>query len=341
MEIIGDGMNNIKVSVIIPVFNMQYYLAECLNSVLNQSLVDIEIITINDGSTDDSLEILKNYSKEDNRIVLIDKKNEGVWAARNDGIKCAKGEYISFLDSDDLYSDQDVLGKLYNAAIENNVCIAGGRRERLYEDGRIVKEKKTAKCEGVEFLASGLSLYQDYQYDYGYTCYIYNRELLINNSIFFPPYSRFQDPPFFVKAMFAAKSFYMVDDYVYRYRYLPKEEKYTWKKTIDQLQGVMDNLLFSKENNLSKLHFVSAVRLDTESSYMASKNVDSPHIEEILRKMIEANALVDQGWLIQENLPIKRPFISEFFRYLLKATNKYEKLRNKKALKAFRKIFKQ
>ena len=91
-----------KISIIIPVYNMEEYLGECLDSVLGQSLTDIEAIAINDGSKDSSLEILKAYAAKDSRIIIIDKANEGVGAARNDGIDRATGEFVAFMDCDDV-----------------------------------------------------------------------------------------------------------------------------------------------------------------------------------------------------------------------------------------------
>ena len=90
-----------KVSVIIPVYNVEKYLRECLDSVVNQTLKDIQIILIDDGSTDSSLGICKEYAQKDNRIKIIEQKNQGAGAARNRGMSEAKGDYLYFLDSDD------------------------------------------------------------------------------------------------------------------------------------------------------------------------------------------------------------------------------------------------
>lgn len=334
-------MKDIKISVIIPVYNVQQYLPECLKSVISQSLKEIEIIIINDGSTDDSLNICKKFARKDNRIVIIDKQNEGVWAARNDGIRNATGEYIAFLDSDDLFSNTASLENLYKAALDNNVKIVGGKRERIFLNGNIKTDDGTTKVCGVDFSADGLTQYSDFQYDYGYWCYIYNRKLLLENAIFFPPYQRFQDPPFFVKAMYTAGKFYMLNEPVYRYRIVDGDEKYTSQKTIDQLHGTIDNLVFSKQNNLPKLHFITAIRLNTECSYMASRNLESNQINEILRLLIEANSSVDYLWLDKESLPIKKPFVIDFFYDLVKTTIKYEKIRNRKIFKPIRKMLRK
>ncbi|MEA4957107.1 Undecaprenyl-phosphate 4-deoxy-4-formamido-L-arabinose transferase [bioreactor metagenome] len=110
---------SVKVSVIVPVYNVEKYLEECLDSIVNQSLKDIEIICVNDGSTDNSLNILEKYSKKDNRIKIITKENGGLGPARKNGLDCSSGEYIFFVDSDDWLS-LDALENLYNNAKNNN-----------------------------------------------------------------------------------------------------------------------------------------------------------------------------------------------------------------------------
>lgn len=112
-----------KVSVIIPCYNVEAYLAECLDSVINQTLKEIEIVCINDGSKDSTLEILQRYAEKDERIVLISQENSGLSKTRNRGVELAKGEFITFLDSDD-WVDLDFLEKLYNAASKNSCDIA-------------------------------------------------------------------------------------------------------------------------------------------------------------------------------------------------------------------------
>lgn len=103
------------VSVLIPVYNVEEYLERCLDSVLNQSLTRIEVICVNDGSTDKSLEILKKYQENDSRVIIVSKENGGLPSARNAGIERARGEYIGFVDSDD-YVQPDMFEKLYNTA---------------------------------------------------------------------------------------------------------------------------------------------------------------------------------------------------------------------------------
>lgn len=111
-----------KISIIIPVYNVEDYLEECLDSIINQPLKDIEIICVNDGSTDKSLDILKKYATKDKRIKVINQKNKGLSGARNSGLKIAIGKYVFFIDSDD-YLLKDSLEKLYVKATKEDAQI--------------------------------------------------------------------------------------------------------------------------------------------------------------------------------------------------------------------------
>ena len=124
-----------KVSIIVPVYNVEKYLKRCLDSLVNQTLKDIEIICVNDGSTDGSLAILDEYVRNDDRIVVINQENSGQSVARNRGIDVAKGEYLGFVDSDDWVSE-DYFEKLHNSAIQNNAEIAVGGIIRLHRFNR-------------------------------------------------------------------------------------------------------------------------------------------------------------------------------------------------------------
>lgn len=115
-------MNTPKVSIVIPVYNVERYLRQCLDSVISQTLKDIEIICVNDGSTDSSLSILEEYAKRDERVCIIDKPNGGYGHSMNKGFDQAKGEYIGIIESDD-YADPDMFEKLYACAKEHNLDV--------------------------------------------------------------------------------------------------------------------------------------------------------------------------------------------------------------------------
>lgn len=118
-----------KVSVIIPVYNVEPYLPQCLGSIINQTLQDIEIICVDDGSTDNSYAILQEYASKDNRIIALQQQNAGAGIARNTGMRVAKGEYLAILDSDDFF-ELDMLEKAYLQCEKNNADICVFRSDK-------------------------------------------------------------------------------------------------------------------------------------------------------------------------------------------------------------------
>ncbi len=144
-------MSQIKLSIIIPVYKVEEYLPRCLDSLVSQSLKDIELICVNDGSPDNCLAILKQYRKKyGNKIVIIDKENEGVWRGRYDGIKKAQGEYIGFLDSDD-YVRPGFAKKLYDAARKSgsDIVVCGFSRIDL-ETGKVYSNEMCTKKRDIQ-----------------------------------------------------------------------------------------------------------------------------------------------------------------------------------------------
>ena len=111
-----------KITVIIPIYNVEKYLQQCLESVVTQTLQDIEIICVNDGSTDESLNILKTYAEKDNRIKVIDKPNSGYGASMNLGLSLATGEYIGIIEPDD-FVKSEMFFDLYEIARENDADV--------------------------------------------------------------------------------------------------------------------------------------------------------------------------------------------------------------------------
>lgn len=135
-------MTSIKASIIVPCYNVEQYLPCCLESLVNQTLEEIEIICINDGSPDNCIQILRDYEKRyPEKIIVIDKENEGVWRARLDGIAFARGEYIGFVDGDD-YAEPNYAETLFDAAQDNDadMVIAGFRRIDI-DTGKIISHE--------------------------------------------------------------------------------------------------------------------------------------------------------------------------------------------------------
>ena len=112
-------MDNPSISIIVPVYNVEKYLKHCLDSLINQTMQDIEIICVNDGSKDKSLAILEDYVKRDKRIVLLNQPNSGVSVARNNALKHVRGEYYMFVDSED-WIDANACEVAYNCVVKEN-----------------------------------------------------------------------------------------------------------------------------------------------------------------------------------------------------------------------------
>jgi Glycosyltransferases involved in cell wall biogenesis len=231
---------------------MEKYLSECLESVFKQTLKEKEIICINDGSTDRSLDILNIYKNKYDNMVLINNENHGVAYSRNYGMKIAKGKYCCFIDPDDIYPEEDVLEYLYSQICRQKAFICGGS-SILFRDG-IQVDNLTGADLKYRFCENSMTDYVDYQYSYGFWRFMYDLEFLKANDIYFPLYCQYEDPPFLVKAMICAKQFYAVSKNTYVYRYVSKTKIFTYEKTYDCLMGFIDVLKMSRTNNLMTLH---------------------------------------------------------------------------------------
>ena len=136
-------INDIKISVLVPICNVEKYLAQCLHSLVSQTLSDIEIICINDGSKDNSLAIIKEFASKDERIVIIDKPNSGYGDSMNKGLEIAKGEYIGIVESDD-FVESNMFEELYDLAKENDADVVKSNFNFYWEN-----PKKVVKCSNI------------------------------------------------------------------------------------------------------------------------------------------------------------------------------------------------
>ena len=205
-----------KVSVIIPVYNVEKLLPRCLESVISQTLEQIEIICVDDGSKDNSLAVLKEYEGKDGRIKVVSQENKRQGGARNTGMALAVGEYIGFVDSDD-YIDKDYYQKLYSAATEAKADIACC--------GIIKHKPHTTKCIAKY---AGVNLFTDQNTkfkicncppDFHPVNKIYSRQMLLDHSIRFQERVYYEDVAFVSAAIYNANGVVTVPDTYYRYVY--------------------------------------------------------------------------------------------------------------------------
>lgn len=214
------------VSVIIPVYNVERYLEECLDSVCNQTLANIEIICVNDGSTDGSLDILNSYAENDNRIKIISQSNQGLGASRNNGLKVSSGKYVYFLDSDD-YIDLACLEKLVDNIDSNGSDMVLFKLQSVDDHKNLHKRGMGFKIDKI----FGEIDYDNFTFtyhevkrhvmnsDFSACLKLYRRELI--GSFEFPVGLSFEDVPVHVEVMLNAERISFVPESLYYYRSNP------------------------------------------------------------------------------------------------------------------------
>lgn len=262
-----------SISVIVPVYNVEKYLKRCVDSILNQDMKEIEVILINDGSTDSSPSICDEYAKRDIRIKVIHKKNSRVAAARNDGIKLATGKYISFIDSDD-WIESNMYKCMHKKAEEFNVdfimCDFSKKGvEKSYNVSQQIDSGFYDKDKIKKELFQCLIMFENIEFPptiSNWTC-LFKREFLIKNNIFYDEDIHYcEDSIFGSKAMYNANRFYyMKNKYFYNYFYNPSSttsiyNKNKWSSYIKINERVEEyfntnNFDFSRQIKINMLYF--------------------------------------------------------------------------------------
>ncbi|MBR6356405.1 MAG: glycosyltransferase [Alphaproteobacteria bacterium] len=312
-----QGKIMVKVSIIVPVYNVEKYLGKCLESLTAQTLKDIEIICINDGSTDDSLTVLQNFAAKDKRIKLIDKENGGPGVARNLGIKTAKGEYIGFVDPDD-WVREDMYENMYAQAkrLDSDIVICDYVR---YEDwsGEIVphcffqRAVKYNTSEPVD-VPSGENIDRETLLETLLIspCYsvnrIYRRAFLQQNKIVYSEHYCYEDCPFVLQSHLAAQRVSFADyaGYIYRLRQDSLVRGYA-KKYMDFCEVVKLLEQIIAERNLSEkmalnLHYFRTMNMAW--SYMQTTPEEKKSLLRQARKFLTAKEYVAMKKYLQIRL---------------------------------------
>lgn len=266
----------IKVSVILPVYNVEKYIRKCLESLIRQELKEIEIIVVNDGSTDKSLDIINEFMKLDNRIKLVNKNNSGVSAARNSGLMIANGEYVSFVDSDD-WVEKSFLFKLYNLAKANSCDVAGcnfvisgenSKVEYKYPlDEEKIYERQDITSDIAEKIIAGTIKTNVWDK-------IYKREFLSTNSIKFDEkIIRFEDWYFYVEVCKHMNRCIYINEGLYNYRII---EGSLSNKYYENFFEMIINM------NKRKQLFINELSIRDERNY---RNMRNNFIDDIIKSI--------------------------------------------------------
>ena len=264
---------NGKISVIVPVYNVEKWLNMCIDSILAQSYKNLEIILVNDGSTDKSKDICDSYSKKDNRVRVLNIKNSGQSVARNIGLKEAKGDYILFIDSDDYISDKAIIEKFINILYSNNYdfiytsyCrFEDGNEEKITEILPInLTNDEIKNKEGKDILVDLLNKNSFHHAPYLKVC---RKEFILNNKLFFREGYYHEDAEWTFKVFYYAKKIFIYDKpwYMRRMRenstITSRNESAICKKLCDRLIIADDLIKFFEKENASKVIIDDLVRM--------------------------------------------------------------------------------
>lgn len=237
-------MSSIKFSIIIPVYNVEKYLNECVESVLNQTYKNIEIILVDDGSTDSSPQICDIYAEKDNRIKVIHKENGGSSSARNFGMKAMTGDYVLFLDSDDFWDNNRVLENLSAIVSDENADVVCFGYKEFYEN---VSESKNVICiPDVSF--NGLSstdrleiLIANGIYNSSSCCKTIKSKVIFDNDIYFVENITSEDIDWNARILLNAQSFSLYNDCFYAYR--QRDDSVTHSVKYENLEMLSNNII--------------------------------------------------------------------------------------------------
>lgn len=292
-------MHQPKITVVIPVYNTEKYLDKCLSSVVNQTFLDIKVIIVNDGSTDNSLEICKKYALKDSRITLINKANEGVSVARNIGIELAEGEWIYFLDSDD-FLDLDTFEYLMKEVFSSNAdIIQFGLRS--YSNSTLIREKKPSSKKEYQNLKK--FIHENELKPVSACLHFFNLKVIKQNNILFNTNLKHGEDMLFVYSMYCHAQKVLVLDKVFYNQVLSLNS--ASRKPI-KIKVLFDSLLFLseltkyvKENklegefnqelkNLSKRIFILPLLLEDKSEFEINKK----NIQNIYNNLYDENTFI-------------------------------------------------
>ena len=276
----------IKVSVIVPVYGVEKYIAKCLDSLVNQTLDEIEIIVVNDGSLDNSQKIIDKYVKKyPNKVKSFIKENGGQGSARNYGLTKSNGEYIGYVDSDD-YVEKEMFEKLYNKAKENNYDIVVCGNYNVSEDYQtkekdIFIDKYDTELENITF--GKMAVWNK----------IYKKEILVKNKLKFKEKVWYEDVAFTLKAIISSSSYGFINEPLYNYliRQGSTMNNSNIVKNLEILDAFDDILLHIKHNKnedfLEKIEFLAIdhIYISTIVRIINTKT-DKKLKKEIINKLI-------------------------------------------------------
>lgn len=209
----------VKLSIIMPVYNASKFLDMSLKSIFNQTFGDYEVICVNDGSTDNSLKVLEAYATEHDCIRIFSITNSGSGKARNYGIEQANGEYLAFLDADDVFLDSSALEKMMAVAVKNDADMVGANLKRIKQDATLEENYDFENTLFSYFNKEDVIKPNEYGIPWAFYKNIYKKSFVTENNISFPDLKRGQDPVFLADILTRIEKIYVTDVDLYGYNH--------------------------------------------------------------------------------------------------------------------------
>lgn len=300
----NTGSNNSPfLSVVVPVYNVSKYLEECLDSVIQQSFKDFEVLLINDGSTDASLDLLEEVASRDSRVRVWSQFNCGAGSARNRGIELASGKHLIFIDPDDIFATDHVFSDLIDAMDKSGALICGGSLSLLKPSGKIKSEFSFDESFYHVSYEREVPLEQIWT-DYGWIRFMYDSSLFVDGAVRFPQLNWYEDPVFFLRAVEKAGGCKVVPVDVYHYRVGYKETEWTVARVRDMLWGMGHNLAVADRLKMRELYVTIVNRFNRDYSDAILKQIKDPGVYE---QLVTIQASINHG-LIKDCSAYDEPY---------------------------------
>ncbi len=322
----------VGISVIMPVYNVSSYLDTSIRSIMEQTFKDIEIICVNDGSTDDSLDVLLEIQESYDNILIINQENSGPGIARDTGIEYAEGEYIAFLDSDDIFLDTFALEKMYETAKQYDANMVSANLKWINPDYSINDYYDFINTKFTYFYREDIISPEKYGIPFAFYKNVYKRSFLLEHNITFPDIIAGEDPIFMANVLVNLKEFPTIPIDLYGYNHSigggVNEKINTYDRKYDYIKHFKDSFDILKNNE--KIAIYSVYKIEFINYLIYSNNMQDKEIREIIREIFGdfedyfnpdeygyfimdyiINNKVDETDLSEEYSKIKKSFFEE------------------------------
>lgn len=287
----------VKLSIIMPVFNASKFLNMSLKSILNQTFNDYEVICVNDGSTDNSLNILEKFAKDHDCIKIFSITNSGAGKARNFGMKKAEGDYLAFLDADDIFLDNHALEKMMDIAVKNDANMVAANLKRIKQDSTLEENYDFENTLFAYFNKEDVISPEEYGIPWAFYKNIYKKTFVTENNISFPDLKRGQDPVFLAGILTRIKKIFVVPVDLYGYNHSVSGgvnvKLNSYDKKNDYIQHFVDTFQILEKKGFELV--LSDYKMEFVNYLIFRQNLHDEDINKIVRDLFEGTDIFEEG----------------------------------------------